>query len=661
LRDLYERENMKNLIITLTLISIPFLSFGMGIKRNQEDLSAVSHDALKEFSKKGTRSLDFLDYKNPKTAEVSIRKKQFAKITDKVFVDGYGREIYFRGWNMSNISKNKNPYNFKAYGDVAQAKDEMQAYDKKTGSNIIRWLFSWSGAQPTVNKIDLKYFENQALLIKEAIKRGMFILVDFHQDTFSGHIPGGGNGAPKWVVDGMKLPGKQCGLITKKLCASKWSVNYVVNKDVIAALGNFWDNVEIDTELGKRRVQDEYVKMMTKGIAKLKEVLGDDFKYIIGLDPFNEPHYGGFTRRNKTRKWLNEQLFPFYHNIRAAMDSSGWENKLLFSEPHMMWNLKLPITLQLGSGTGLLKNPPKDNRWVFNAHFYDETRESVGLSPAKNGAYLKSFEKVREESRNWGMPPIISEFGTWGGHGSRLRRKASDPSKNLKLNFQGMELAKTSRKSHRFADFYSPFISSIQWVWNSKDSGTQPKNPHALDRIYPKRVQGEMMTFYYNDTVRSDFDNRELNYVGLKPSGIKKGKTYFEKNRFGLMIWRGRKSDAPTEIYLPGHMKLDKTLLITDKKIIKGLGQLSMNLKNIGDEVLLKKSENAGSRLFIYDDKEDGENENSIHFALVVELDDLISDEGISKIHGQLIELMKQKKSPLYFLGKVKIDNPLIK
>jgi len=654
---------MKNLIITLALFTLSGSLFGMGSKRNEDlltgDFKDVSKNALREFQIKGPRNLDFLDFENQKTAEVSIRKKQVEKITDKVFVDGHGREVYFRGWNISGRSKGKQ-YNFKPFADAASTKVEMKAYDKKTGSNIIRWLFSWSGGQPEVNKIDLKYFENQALLIKEAIKRGMYVLVDFHQDTFSGHIKGGANGAPKWVVDGMRLPGKYCGPTLEAFCASTWSVNYVVNKDVVDALEKFWDNMLIDTKVGKRHVQEEYVRMVSAGLAKIKEVLGDDFKYIIGLDPFNEPHYGGLPRRGKTKKWLNKKLFPFYHKIRAAMDKSGWENRLLFSEPHMMWNYRLPITTAFGSGTGLLKNPPKDDRWVFNSHFYDETRESVGYSPAYNGAYLKSFQKVREEARNWNMPPIISEFGTWKGQGGRLRQKASDASNNLKLNFQGMELAKTSKRSHRFADFYSSFISSIQWVWNSKDSGTQPKNPHALDRIYPRRVQGEMMTFHYNDTVRSSFDNRELNYIGVKPSGNKKGKTYFEKNRFGFMIWRGRKSDAPTELYIPGHLKLGKTLLITDKKIVKGLDKLSRASKDKSDEILLLRNEGAGSRLFIFDDI--GEDEN-FHFALVVELDDLnsLNDEEIAQIHGQLIELIKRKNSPLYFLGKLKVDNPLIK
>jgi len=104
---------------------------------------------------------------------------------------------------------------------------------------------------------------------------------------------------------------------------------------------------------------------------------------------------------------------------------------------------------------------------------------------------------------------------------------------------------------------------------------------------------------------------------------------------------------------------LDKTLLITDKKILKGIDHLSMDSQGINDEVLLSKEDNHGSRLFIFDDKI-SEDQNSMHFALIVELSNM-NELNASQIHGQLIELMKRKNSPLYFLGKFKMDNPLIK
>ena len=84
-----------------------------------------------------------------------------------------------------------------------------------------------------------------------------------------------------------------------------------------------------------------------------------------------------------------------------------------------------------------------------------------------------------------------------------------------------------------------------------------------------------------------------------------------------------------------------------------------MNSQGISDEVLLSKKENHGSTLFIFDDL-NGEDQNSMHFALIVELENM-NEINASQIHGQLIELMKRKNSPLYFLGKFKMDNPLIK
>lgn len=89
-----------------------------------------------------------------------------------------------------------------------------------------------------------------------------------------------------------------------------------------------------------------------------------------------------------------------------------------------------------------------------------------------------------------------------------------------------------------------------------------------------------------------------------------------------------------------------------------------MDQKGINDEIIIKQGgKESGSSLFIFDDRENGKKDESYHFALVVEMnsDKFLAQKELMKIHGQLISLLKREQSPLYLLGKVRIDNPLIK
>lgn len=265
------------------------------------------------------RNLNFLNFKDLRTGKITLGDKVFENQKDRVFKDQWGREFYFKGWNIANVSKGET-YGYKPFKDVAMAQENLNKFFEATGSNIIRWLFSWEGTHPDVDQYNLQYIDDQLEQIKIAIHKGAYILIDFHHDTFSRHVKGGSNSAPKWVVDGMNLTTKECPSLLQKLCDSNWSVNYVLNKGVIMALEKFWSNQEIDTKLGKRKVLNEYERMLEKVLVRIKEKLTpEEFTYIIGLDAYNEPHYGGPASKIKARKWLNNSLWPFYQRVRLSI------------------------------------------------------------------------------------------------------------------------------------------------------------------------------------------------------------------------------------------------------------------------------------------------------------------------------------------------------
>ncbi len=625
------------------LLTIVALSFTVGVGAKVEN-----------------RDLTYREHFNKLTHQLETRSKTFEGETDQVFVDGWGREVNWRGWNMNNRSKDST-YGFKPYKDPQMAKEMLELLEKRTGSNILRWLFHWEGGQPAVDEVDLKYFDEQSEQIRVAISKGMYVFLDFHQDTFSNHIKGGANGAPKWVVDGIKgITGKGCGKVLQKICDIIWSVHYVLNKDVIRGLEAFWNNEIIKTAKGDRVIQDQFVLMIEKGLKRIKENLSEEeFQYILGLDPWNEPHYGGKNlRKRKAGKWVNEQLFPFYKKMRAAMDRAGWEEKYLYAEPHMLWNVKLPVLGMIGSGTGLLKEKPK-GKWVFNFHFYDEHRQAFGVRKVKNGAFLGEIELAIKESRNWGTPMIVSEFKSHEIGGTKLRKEVNDPNKNLKANYQAFEMRKVKDMKSDRADFYSPFVSTTQWEWGMgprRRGAAQSPNINLTDLGYPSRVQGEMMNFYNNIIIDSFYKKESLHWVSVRING----KDYFEDKKFMFLVWRGRKSDAPTEIYVPSHYNPKTTLVMTNSKIQNGLEDLTMNSTGAKNEILFDFGDEVGSTLHIFDDVDQGENQDSFHFALVVDTDNFIYNEAeLEAIQNGIKEQIAQKLNPLHFLGKFKIDRVL--
>ncbi len=606
------------------------------------------------FSISFTFAKDFSFLNSPRSEEILVKVKSFDGQTDYVFVDGLGREVSFRGWNINDFSKRPN-FGFLPI-PVQQADFYLNHYKELSGSNIIRWLISWEGIHTNVDQINEEYLEKLLVLLKSAISKKIYVILDYHQDLFSAwittrnkNIPTRNgpdwdqDGAPKWIVDGMGLPKGRCG----KICIT-WSQNYFTNSAVKAAHRNFWNNIEINTDKGKRHVHDEFFLQLRTLLTFLKKRLTpQELNFILGLDVWNEPSEGGLRAYNpplSPQEWLNNKLWPFYLKARKVMDETGFEGKLLFAEPSVYWNIGLFFISPRGEF--LLDNPPLKG-FAFNAHKYDERRGTFSpFTPLiTNGAYLNILESFRISGRNIKGPPIISEFGGWG------EKRSYDANRGLKAYFQGMELSKPKNPKILNPNFYSPIISSIRWAWDGgkidMDTFTIGDKFHGgLDlerdvRSYPRRIQGDLMHFYYNDTIKSSYKAVPLNWVG-----IENGKeVLFEDKKFIFMTWKGRNSESPSEIYIPPHFNLRKSIFISDKEIHYGIESMTPE----------KSFQVKFDSVFIFDDFDKNENYDSFHFILIAE-SDVFPSEKLQEIQQNIKEKINKKISPLKFLGEFKID-----
>ncbi len=177
---------------------------------------------------------------------------------------------------------------------------------------------NWQGVEKEYGVYDKEHLKKQVEQLKIAIKNGMYVFIDFHQDIFTKYIKDNagfdGYGAPKWVIDGMNLKHRDAGCWIvkvgkiKKKCTA-WSMSYFLNKGVVEANDKFWANYVLTLKGGlKVPVWDAFLDMVEATMSYFEENLTEEeFSYIIGLDPINEPAPGKLKVKDATR-FINDRL-----------------------------------------------------------------------------------------------------------------------------------------------------------------------------------------------------------------------------------------------------------------------------------------------------------------------------------------------------------------
>ncbi|MGJ4789891.1 cellulase family glycosylhydrolase [Leptospira koniambonensis] len=609
--------------------------------------------------------------------KILLGSKSYAGKTDRIFVDGLGREAYFRGFNISGNTKMLSD-GFKPFRNTADAENAFSLLGKTAGSNMVRYLIAWEGVHPNVDTIDYAYLDTVILQIKAAIAHRMYILLDYHQDLFSRHLFNKGswytgNGAPSWVLPSGSYPQESCGI-----CFT-WGQNLFSNEAVRRGFRNFWNNAPFSVPSGTRNLQTEYLWQMGKALTYIKNNLSNqEFDFVLGLDPFNEPADGGMEGLTPAQ-WDNQKLWPFYQKVRQTLDQNGWENKWVYAEPMVFWNTNFG---GIATGGGYLTSKPGQG-FVFNSHFYDAGRLSLDLTGIDNGTYFKALDEIRKEARFLDIPVFLSEFGM------KLKGVgAQDTGRLISGVYQAMEISDVQQsKKTRFADFYNPVVSGTEWHWdyyydnhkeymngnpskllNAKDAwndedfsvignyGTKFNiDYHVLQRGYPRKVQGSLMSFYYN-TIGYDTWNNVFQWGAIRTTDT--GTNYFGDRRFIVVIWTGKRSNAPTEVYLPSHFSGKDIVLITDKTIYnKDIPTTPQNRSN--ESILIpdpNRVSGSGNILTVWDDLDaDEDPENSVHFLVAVDGSGAnYSDSLLSSIQNELkVRVCVQKKSPIYLIGKM--------
>ena len=541
-----------------------------------------------------------------------VGAKRTGPYVDRVFRDSFGREVLLRGYNVTSRTLLTRG-GLTPFADLEQARTLTDLLRRRTGANVARFLISWEGTHPEVDRIDTDYLRTIAEQIRVVTERGIYVVLDYHQDNFSRHLVphGHGDGAPAWVTPG--LPRRPCG----PPCVDSVQ-HYLVNRSVRAAFRNFWDNAEFPTSAGPRRLQDEFLWQLARVLAYLRQALpAPAFARVLGVEPMNEPVDGG-RRGMSAAAWDNEKLWPFYRRVRGVLDDSGWGAKLVFAGPSAFWNtnLGLPGGNQglLRTGGGHLSEPPGPG-YAFAPHFYDIARlGGLVRGPPGPDAYFRDFDRIRTEGRFLDLPVFVGEFGSRVTGGT-----APDPARMIGAVHVGLAATGVRRNERLLLE--APPLSAAQWEWGihsfsvvAGDEAEYRVDPHLVERAWPRRIQGDLLSFDYNARAR-DRAGRELRWLALKPT--EDGPSLLAGRRFILVLWRGRRSAAPTEVFMPQHMAPGRLVVVSEDGVTVGFGAEA----GTGDSshALLPDAPGGGSRLLVWDDPDPGEDQDTVHFLLAAD------------------------------------------
>lgn len=618
---------------------------------------------------------------DPMGSKITVGSKTYVgagqTITDQTFRDGLGREVSFKGWNVSGSTKLvENGY--KPFKNTADATETFDTMGERVGPNAVRFVISWEGANPTVGTIDYAYLDAIVAQVKSAITNRMYVILDYHQDLYSRHIFKAnswhqGNGAPKYAVRSNLLGAEYCGWI----CAS-WAQHQQTDSAVRSAMNDFWYNNTVNGV----KVQDAFLSQAQTSLTYIKSKLtADEWNYMLGVDPWNEPFDGGKGSMSAA-SWENTYVWGFEKRFRTAMDNAGWTDKPEFAELLVYWNSKLSTFAPATGGYNLTEKP--GSRYVFNAHFYDQNRLGTSNAAVNNGTYFKNIDEVRSVARFWGSPGFVSEFGMMlNGTGGK------DPNRIVNAMHQSLEVSDVNHAKNRYADPYTSLVSGTEWqwdyywnrhneyknfsstlltggdAWNDESysaigyvSGALQFNLNAtnVQRVYPRRSQGDIMNFYFSNQ-GVDKANGVMKWAALRPVG--NHTEYLRNNRFALKVWQGRNSSAPSEIFLPNSFDPTSTVVITDK-VIRIFAGNDITPINTPNEVLLlpdvarRNPAAAGRRLLVWDDADTGEDSNTWHYALVFKKNsgDTFTTAQLQQMQAELNSTIQARKlSPIYLTG----------
>ena len=364
----------------------------------------------------------------------------FIKVDGSKFRDAMDREMILNGINL--IVKDSS----QGYTCAIPESDFDKV--KEWGFNVVRLGIIWDGLEPEPGVYNEEMFRCLDDRIRWASERGIYVLLDMHQDLYSVKFS---DGAPDWatLTDGQP---HQTGAV--------WSDAYLISPAVQTAFDNFWKNTPASDGIG---IQDHYARLWRR----IAERYADE-PAVIGYDIMNEPFIGtqaqvffpamveaymdlfaeeimaaGLQPEEVFGMWsypegrakilenlrdtalyskvvcsvqeMNQAfestlLMDMYTNVASAIREVD-PNHIVFVEHSYFSNPGVPSGLE----RIVYADGSAEENMAYTPHGYDLVVDTDAYKNASNERVEYLFDLCHQTSKRLGMPMLVGEWGAFHG------------------------------------------------------------------------------------------------------------------------------------------------------------------------------------------------------------------------------------------------------
>lgn len=355
------------------------------------------------------------------------------RVEGRSLVDANGGVVLLRGVNLSGESKVPPFRHVRAPADL----DPLP----RLGLNALRLLFIWEAYEPSPGVYDERYLDQLAAVIDEAEKRGVYVIVDIHQDAFSRFATSGcGDGFPAWAI--AKSARRQVP-DNGPACAS-WGGKMIVDLDMHRSFADFYAD--------RDGVRSRYLALLGRLARRFA-----GRTVVAGYDLLNEP-WGD----------ENREILPLYRDAARVLRAVD-PDAILFLEPHALCS---------GGFLGSAMAKPALTNVVYAPHYYDP---GVLLGKSYSGLRLGpalAFRHMLGKAQDWGVPLLLGEFGAPAG---TVRGREYLDLLHTKLNDSGASSTQWN---------YTPgWTAANKDGWNSEDLSITDGSGRLRPEVFAIRPQ----------------------------------------------------------------------------------------------------------------------------------------------------------------------------
>lgn len=433
------------------------------------------------------------------------------------FVDEKNRTRLFNGMNIDDKLRDGKEFRY-------NLDDEFFKKYRAYGFDIIRLAVTWQNLEPEMYKYNESYLKSLDKIFELAEKYGVYILLDMHQDLYSGNDGKSvGDGAPDWAAlkDGAK----------PRMPVFVWADGYFFGKWVHKSFDHFWNN---DYVRGVG-LQDRYCDLW-----KMLAARYGNSPALFGFDLMNEPFPGSESKKMFARLIKNVAKAVMFNKkidrkkmakslvkgntagvldcvggnvIRDVMESidaleaefdlkkySPFLNKTTAAIREITPNGIVMMEQSYLCNSGIKQSAPpitvngeREKNQCFGPHAYDFSVDTPLYQYANADRVKAFFTEMKNTQLRLNVPVIVGE---WGGCSNNKD---------------------TSWFSHAFEllDFFDEnHWGQMYWDYHGDDLDSPLMT--MLSRTHPVAVAGEIIKYGFD---------RQINEFTLSFSADKKGES----------------------------------------------------------------------------------------------------------------------------------------